>query len=281
MNEGESTGSEDCLYISVFTRHLGTTARRPVLVFFHGGAFIFGGTTMMTGQYLLEQDLVLVTVQYRLGPFGFLTLEDSTVPGNLGLLDQVASLQWVHQHIAQFGGDPGLVTVAGLSAGAASVHYLLQSPLTDGLIHRAVLLSGSSLCWWADLPGQASTARTLAGRLGCPTSPSLEVLTCLRKQEAEQIMEAQGQLYSWHPGILQREPMNIWSPRHQPGGKVGVELRQRVPMLVGVDETEGAWRAAAVLGREFVLEDFITNFREVAPLVLGLKDQVEPTKHEQ
>ena len=126
-------GSEDCLYLNVFGRHLDPAAKRPVLVYIHGGSFIHGGADTMTAEYMLEQDMVLVTLQYRLGPLGFLTTEDSTAPGNMGLHDQIAALRWVQKHIGQFGGDPELVTVVGMSAGGASVNYLQLSPLTDGL----------------------------------------------------------------------------------------------------------------------------------------------------
>ena len=81
--------------------------------------------------------MVLVTFHYRLGPLGFLTTEDSAAPGNIGLHDQVAALRWVQTHIGQFGGDPELVTLVGMSAGGASVNYLQLSPQTDGLFQRA------------------------------------------------------------------------------------------------------------------------------------------------
>ena len=85
--------------------------------------------------------MVLVTFHYRLGPLGFLTTEDSAAPGNIGLHDQVAALRWVQTHIGQFGGDPELVTLVGMSAGGASVNYLQLSPQTDGLFQRAAALS--------------------------------------------------------------------------------------------------------------------------------------------
>ena len=85
-----------------------------------------------------------MTLHYRLGPLGFLTTEDSTAPGNIGLHDQIAALRWVQTHIGQFGGDPELVTLVGMSAGGASVNYLQLSPQTDGLFQRAAALSGSA-----------------------------------------------------------------------------------------------------------------------------------------
>jgi len=279
-------GGEDCLYLNVFTRSLTPDIKRPVFVYIHGGAFVFGRTTNMTGEFMMEQDMVFVTLQYRLGPMGFLSTEDATAPGNMGLHDQISALQWVQANIAQFGGDPSMVTLAGLSAGGASVNYLLLSPLTDGLFHRAVLQSGSALCWWANLPNQKKTATSLGELLDCPAAPSSELLSCLKKKKVEDIMEAQNSLYRWHPGTIEAEPMNIWSPRSDPeAGKdsilpIPAEMAmevgqiQPVPVLVGVAESEGAWRGAYYLTQDHVMQDFIQNFKTVAPLTLGLEQQV-------
>ena len=220
--------------------------------------------------------------QYRLGPLGFLSTEDAEAPGNLGLLDQVAALRWVQAHIGALGGDPSLVTLAGLSAGGASVHYLHLSPRARGLFHRAVTLSGSALCWWASLPRPGRTARALGAALACPTSPSAALLACLRARPAEEIIAAQGGLYPWHAGALEREPMNLWSPRVDQEAGAAALLPQGleegegagVPLLVGVDETEGAWRAINFLGQPAVLQEFLEDFPAVLPLVLGLKDRV-------
>merc|ERR1712127_395723 len=125
----------------------------------------------------------------------------------------IAALRWVKAHISQFGGDPELVTVVGMSAGGAAVNYLQLSPQTDGLFQRAVAQSGSALCPWANLPRQAETAHSLAAKLGCPTSPSSSLLDCLRTKKPEQLLEAEASLHSWRPGTPEQEPMNLWSPR--------------------------------------------------------------------
>ena len=91
MNLDELLGSEDCLYLNVYTKDV--TAKKPVLVYIHGGSFIFGSPKKLTPEYLLEEDIVLVTVQYRLGPLGWLTTADSQAPGNYGLHDQILALQ--------------------------------------------------------------------------------------------------------------------------------------------------------------------------------------------
>lgn len=145
--------SEDCLYLNVWTGAASARERRPVLVFFHGGGFSGGSGSCLIydGTQLARKGLVVVTVNYRLGVFGFYALarlmreSDHHSSGNYGLFDQIAALKWVQRNITAFGGDPGRVTIAGQSAGAASVHFLVASPLTRGLFHRAIAESGSSV----------------------------------------------------------------------------------------------------------------------------------------
>lgn len=143
--------SEDCLYLNVWTG--GTSGKRPVFLWIHGGAFDQGSTSvaLYNGEALARKGIVVVTINYRLGAFGFfahpeLTLESGThSSGNYGLLDAVAALRWVKANIAAFGGDPDRVTIAGQSAGASAVHALLASPLAKGLFHAAIAQSGSRL----------------------------------------------------------------------------------------------------------------------------------------
>jgi len=141
--------SEDCLYLNVWTQS--TDGRRPVMVWIHGGGFFagFGGEERHNGGPLARKGAVVVTLNYRLGAFGFMAhpalAEESPdhSSGNYGLLDQIAALQWVQRNIAHFGGDPSRVMIFGESAGAMSVGTLIGSPLAKGLFQRAVLESGT------------------------------------------------------------------------------------------------------------------------------------------
>ncbi|XP_075978700.1 esterase FE4-like [Anticarsia gemmatalis] len=147
-------GDEDCLYLNVYTPKLPTTGSElaPVMVFFHGGGFLFGHGTDDAAHgpdYLIEKNVVIVSLNHRLGILGFLCLDRKDAPGNMGLMDQVVALKWVQKNIANFGGNPGNVTIFGVSAGAASVEYLLLSPMAKGLFHKAIAQSGSSLLHWA------------------------------------------------------------------------------------------------------------------------------------
>ncbi|ESQ90216.1 hypothetical protein ABAC460_10730 [Asticcacaulis sp. AC460] len=142
--------SEDCLYLNVWTPKT-ADAKLPVLVWIHGGAFTggSGAVPIYNGAALADKGIIVVTINYRLGVYGFLShpdlMTESGVSGNYGLQDQIAALQWVHDNIAAFGGDSSRVTVAGQSAGAASVHALLASPKASGLFSQAIAQSGSSI----------------------------------------------------------------------------------------------------------------------------------------
>jgi para-nitrobenzyl esterase len=141
--------SEDCLYLNIWSPGL-DNKRRPVMVWIHGGAFSIGSgsSPMYEGSVLAQRnDVVVVTVNYRLNLLGFLNLKEATggkIPatGNEGLLDQVAALKWVQEHIAAFGGDPDNVTIMGESAGSMSIACLLTMPAAKGLYHKAILESG-------------------------------------------------------------------------------------------------------------------------------------------
>jgi para-nitrobenzyl esterase len=145
--QGNTTrGSEDCLFLNVWTGAASGAERRPVFVWFYGGGFTSGAGSdaLFDGEGLAKKGIVVVTMNYRLGVFGFLATHElsqesgHSASGNYGLLDDIAVLQWIKKNIAAFGGDPGNVTMAGQSAGAHSVLLLLSSPLAKGLFHRAI-----------------------------------------------------------------------------------------------------------------------------------------------
>jgi para-nitrobenzyl esterase len=147
----EEPQSEDCLYLNIWTAAASESERRPVMVWFHGGALVEGSGSLPSfdGAQLAAKGIVLVTVNYRLGVFGYLAHpalsadSERQVSGNYGLLDQIAALRWVRDNIAAFGGDPSNVTIFGQSAGSTSVFALLVSPLSGGLFGRAIGQSGS------------------------------------------------------------------------------------------------------------------------------------------
>ena len=143
--------SEDCLYLNVWAPAYAGQANCPVMVWFHGGAYNMGSGSLplFDGACLARKGVILVTLNYRLGRLGFLAHPELTdelehrASGNYGLLDQRAALQWVARNIAQFGGDPGRVTIFGQSSGSYSVSFFMASPLAKGLFHRAIGQSGA------------------------------------------------------------------------------------------------------------------------------------------
>ena len=145
-------GQEDCLFLNVYVPEKTFEKREspggsPVMVWFHGGAFLFGGgnRARFAPEAFMEadEDVIIVSVNYRLGALGYLCLEDEkTVAGNMGSLDQIAALQWVQGHISHFGGDPDRVTIFGESAGGISVMDLMLSPKATGLFSSAISQSG-------------------------------------------------------------------------------------------------------------------------------------------
>jgi para-nitrobenzyl esterase len=141
--------SEDCLYLNVWTPAKTAGDKLPVYFWIYGGGNVEGSTAVpiYDGENLARRGVVVVTINYRLGVFGFLAHPELTKEaghsGNYGSLDQLAALQWVHKNIASFGGDPGNVTISGQSAGSGGVHNLVASPLANGLFHRAISESGS------------------------------------------------------------------------------------------------------------------------------------------
>ena len=148
MEQGQV--SEDCLYLNVWTSAKVSAEHRPVMVFLYGGGFVegSGSVAVYDGTQLAKRGIVVVNLNYRVGPLGFLVHPELTSEsphhssGNYGLLDQIAALRWVHKNIAAFGGDPDRVMIFGQSAGASSVYALMQSPLAKGLFARAVAESG-------------------------------------------------------------------------------------------------------------------------------------------
>jgi len=143
--------SEDCLYLNVWTPAKSANAKVPVIVWVHGGGFTGGSTSisMYNGAGFAKKGVVLVSVAYRLGPFGFmahpeLSRESRHGSGAYGIQDLVAGLTWVKANISAFGGDPGNVTIFGHSAGSAALTFLAASPLSKGLFHRVIAMSGAS-----------------------------------------------------------------------------------------------------------------------------------------
>ncbi len=190
MGDFERPQSEDCLTLTIATPAI--TGARPVIVWLHGGAYLTGGGSLdwyEGGTLAREGDVVVVGVNYRLGPLGFLH-HPAIAPGNQALDDMVAALGWVRDHIAAFGGDPGRVTVMGQSAGAHAIMCLLTRPSTRALFHRAILLSAPPSLRPLTEAAATDYAEQLLDQLGIsPDAP--DVADRLRAAPVAALMQAQ------------------------------------------------------------------------------------------
>ncbi|KAK4884208.1 hypothetical protein RN001_000479 [Aquatica leii] len=202
-------GTEDCLYLYIYTpkETISGVENMSVIVHIHGGAFMLGAPKYLAGpDYITDKDVVYVTFNYRLGIMGFLSTEDEVVPGNNGLKDQIMALKWIQDNIKYFGGNPNSVTLTGLSAGGASVHYHYFSPLSKGIFNRIFMLnykllntfkglfhrgfsqSGTSLNMWALTENPLQKTKKLATFLNCTTETNKDMIGCLKKQPDSHII---------------------------------------------------------------------------------------------
>ncbi|XP_060525791.1 venom carboxylesterase-6-like [Cylas formicarius] len=250
-----NTENEDCLFLHVYTPRISDTLL-PVMFFIHGGGFVEGASGR-NGRYgpdfFMEYDVVLVTINYRLGPFGFFSTGDDVIQGNAGLKDQTLALQWVQQNIKYFGGDPSKVTIFGQSAGSASVSYHILSPKSAGLFRAAILESGSALSPWAYQRDQrAYTFRTAAllDPKFISSNDSKQVLDFLLNATARDIDGASQQIYNLEsPGNMQLQQGFYYAPVIEPDNEdafltTGMyeAIRDgnfnKVPVIIGMNAEE-------------------------------------------
>uniref|UniRef100_A0A1B0CQE7 Carboxylesterase type B domain-containing protein n=2 Tax=Lutzomyia longipalpis TaxID=7200 RepID=A0A1B0CQE7_LUTLO len=183
--------NEDCLFLNVYSQDL--VGRRAVMVWIHGGSFSGGNGDSFTygPDHIVDDNVVMVTINYRLGALGFLSTEDQHATGNYGLKDAIMALRWLRANIANFGGDPDNITIFGESAGGAAVHYLLLSPSARGLFHKAISQSGSALNPWAFQTNPRDVAFQLARDLGFNNIQTTEqLINTLRTVDPMRLVEA-------------------------------------------------------------------------------------------
>ncbi|GAB1293474.1 Carboxylic ester hydrolase [Apodemus speciosus] len=184
--------SEDCLYLNVYTPVdlMNNSNRLPVMVWIHGGGMVVGGASTYDGRALsAHENVVVVTIQYRLGIWGFfrdVSTGDEHCRGNWGHLDQVAALQWVQDNIANFGGDPGSVTIFGESAGGES---MVLTPLAKNLFHRAISQSGVVFTSGLFMEDASSVTEQITVIAGCKSTTSAVIVHCLRQKTEEELLE--------------------------------------------------------------------------------------------
>uniref|UniRef100_A0A4X2KUD7 Carboxylic ester hydrolase n=1 Tax=Vombatus ursinus TaxID=29139 RepID=A0A4X2KUD7_VOMUR len=237
MNIPLTAISEDCLYLNIYVPdHAKEGTGLPVMMWIHGGGLILGSASMCDGSILsASQNVVVVTIQYRLGVLGFFSTGDEHAPGNWGYLDQVAALRWVQKNIAHFGGDPGRVTIFGESAGGTSVASHVLSPMSKGLFHRAIMESGVAI-----LPGLISSSsemvmNIIANLSACDGHSSASMVQCLRSKSEGEIL-AITKHFKIIPGIVDGQ----FLPKH-PEELLATGEFHHVPSIIGVNNDEYGW----------------------------------------
>ena len=258
--------NEDCLYLNVWAPKK-TAQKKAVLVYIYGGGFMSGGSgcDIYDGAAVANKDVVFVSINYRVGVFGFLAHPELSKEapyqssGNYGLLDMVAALQWVHDNISAFGGDPSRVTIAGQSAGAFAVNFLCASPLTKGLIHGAIAESGGSI-----LPSSIRPNIQLkqAEKQGVEFAKNLGVSSIqeLRNKTSQEILASTGGLSApFEDGyFLPKSIFSIYDKHEQ----------NDVPVLLGWNEDDKI--VPRLLNAKEYVESIKKQFGKNAEAVLAL-----------
>ena len=235
--------SEDCLYLNVWSPAKSPSAKLPVMVWIHGGGFQAGATSepRQDGQFLARKGVVVVSMNYRLGIFGFFSHPELTkesphhASGNYGLMDQAAAIQWVKRNISAFGGDPSNITIFGESAGSMSVSGQMASPVTRDLLRHAIGESG------AFFENKHSKSLVETEQLGSQFAQSLgaDSLAKLRAMPAQQLLDA----------VLKQESEKFWpnvDGYFLPESVSSIYAKgeqAHIPLLAGWNRDEGSWRS--------------------------------------
>ena len=245
----EVVGSEDCLYLDIYTPNLPKNKThfyllKPVMVFLHGGGFTVGAGNWVNPNKFMDYEVIVVTINYRLGIFGFLSLPDKGIYGNQGLKDQALALKWISRQITVFGGDPSRITLFGQSSGAISAHLHTMSPHSLGLFHNAILQSGTALMIQEIITSKITeiSSNHYSNNINCKN-----LANCLIDLTTLEIMEGvlkHGSNYTFQPVIdnesnssfLSKSPLElIMSCRLPP-----------IPMIIGITKDEGATTLSSI-----------------------------------
>ncbi|KAM4800457.1 cocaine esterase-like [Urocitellus parryii] len=251
INWPPSPLSEDCLYLSIYVpAHAREGSNLPVMVWIHGGALVMGSASMYDGSILAATENVLVvTIQYRLGVLGFFSTGDQHAPGNWGYLDQVAALRWVQQNIAHFGGNPDRVTIFGESAGGTSVSSHVLSPMSQGLFHGAIMESGVALLPDLITSSSKDVSTMVANLSACGQVESEALVSCLRGK-SEQEMLAITKVFSIIPAVVD----GAFLTRHPKELLASADF-QLIPSIIGVTNDEYGWGIPMILGPPEIQKD--------------------------
>ena len=258
--------SEDCLYLNIYTAAKTANDKLPVMVWIHGGALTAGAASVAgyDGEQLARKGVVVVTINYRLGVFGFfahpeLSKEsDHAASSNYGLLDQIAALRWVQKNIAAFGGDPKCVTIFGESAGSWSTNLLAASPLASGLFHRVIGESG----------GQFEPMKTLAHAEAA--GAKFGALADLRAKPAEALQSEMGAAFVGATGAYSGPVVDGWSLPEDVYAIYAKGKQNDVPVLIGSNADEGTMFTPATMTLQAMKDQARQRFGPEADAFLKL-----------
>ncbi|KAH8243399.1 hypothetical protein KR032_007250 [Drosophila birchii] len=278
-------GSEDCLYLNISVKSLKSNKPLPLMVYVHGGGFKGGDSSRRAWgpDYFMRENVIHVSIGYRLGPFGFFAFKDPSleIPGNAGLKDVVLALRWIRANAASFNGDPDNITLFGHSSGSMTVQLLLASPQTEGLFHKAILMAGF-LMEVSRLPDMEYRLAKHLGYKG--ENIDRQVLDFLLQADPHRLASAnfftdeeKGRGYSMPfrpslesyatPGaVLLAEPIilmrSTWS--------------NSIPLILGANTDEGLFAVSGFSTNPTLLKDFQTYPERVLPETL--KDGINPSQ---
>ncbi|KAG9274516.1 neuroligin-2a isoform X1 [Astyanax mexicanus] len=212
--------SEDCLYLNVYVptedgpltkKHdessmnrprdedIRDRRKKPVMLFIHGGSYMEGTGNMFDASVLAAYgNVIVVTMNYRLGVLGFLSTGDQSAKGNYGLLDQIQALRWLNENIGHFGGDPERITIFGSGAGATCINLLILSHHSEGLFQRAIAQSGSAISSWSINYQPLKYTKILARKVGCTYGETADLVDCLRRKNFRELVDQDIQPARYH-----------------------------------------------------------------------------------
>ncbi|XP_021945100.1 venom carboxylesterase-6 [Folsomia candida] len=259
---GLSFGSEDCLFCNVFVPLTvrPSSTPLPVMVYIHGGYWHVGSAQDHGEPRIMNEDVILVTFNYRLGALGFLSTGDETLRGNAGLQDQLMMLKWIQRNIHHFGGDPNRVTIFGESAGGVSVQFHILSPASRGLFHKAISQSGTAINFFSkNTPAEVRRqSKNFAEKFSCPSDDSRKMVECLKRLDAGDIVRAHRE----NVDIFKRNRLTMFAPTIEVIKDDKAFLTEdplitlekgnfaKIPWITGVCGQEGLFGSAGIMANE-------------------------------
>lgn len=282
---------EDCLHLNIFVPNQASdsSSGHAVMVWIHGGAFILGSSNEYDGKIIAGYgNVIVVTINYRLGPLGFLSTMDSNCPGNFGLWDQKVALHWIHDNIASFGGDVDRITIFGESAGAISGIMQGMLPENNGLFKRIIAQSGAPSVRSMNCSRDTLTGTTfIAGQMGCASDDTAAMIACLRSISWENYMSAINALNSNFTNIdyvifdpvvdgdfIKSEPRDIYRTIQSERKTFDeIEVLKSFDLLSGMNALEGGYYISYFIG-DTDPDQFMPNReemrRDLLPMALNL-----------